>query len=81
MEPVVYRENSSSSQVYSDNFVLLYLRNFQHRGSYGRFIQHALQVAIIEFKGDISVGIARRFGTFVDAVAYKMFLVLCIRFT
>ena len=39
------------------------------------FIQHALQVAIIEFKGDISVGIARKFGTFVNVVEYKMFLV------
>ena len=50
--------------------MLLYLLTFQYRGSYGRFIQHALQVAIITFKGDISVGIARRFGTFVNAVEY-----------
>jgi hypothetical protein len=58
--------------------VLLYLHTSQYRGLYGRSTQHALQVAIIEFKGDISDGIARRFGTFLDAVEYKLCLVPCI---
>jgi hypothetical protein len=61
--------------------VLLYLHTSQYRGLYGHSTHHALKVAIIEFKGDISEGIARRFGTFVDAVEYEMFLVLCITVT
>jgi len=61
--------------------VLLYVHTFQYRGSYGHFIQHALQVAIIEFIGDISVGIARGFSTFVNVVEYKMFLVPWITVT